>query len=199
MIVIVSFAFCPALRMLRGMAKRLFIALELSAGCRERLAAVAEPIPGVRWLAEEQLHLTLAFLGNIDAEPEQRLKDSLAELHVPSFNLRLCGVGMFRARRRATLWAGVQDGKEGLLALHGEIHRSLAEARIERIAASFHPHVTLARVKDAPVHKLRTFLKANRSRGFGMVGFTEFTLFTSVLNPAGAVHRVEERYALVSG
>lgn len=184
--------------MMRVMAKRLFIALEFPNDCRAKLAALAQPIPGVRWVAAEQLHLTLAFLGNVDAEPEQRLKDHLAELRVPPFSLRLYGVGIFRARRRTALWAGVEDDNEGLWELHSEIHRTLAEAGIGWVSDSFKPHITLARVKDAPVHKLRFFLKANRSRGLGMVGFTEFTLFSSVLNPAGAVHRVEQRYALVS-
>jgi 2'-5' RNA ligase len=180
------------------MAKRLFIALELPAGCRETLAAMAEPICGARWVAAGQLHLTLAFLGNVDAEHESLLRDNLAELRVPSFSLRLCGVEMFRARRRATIWAGVDDGREGLLALHADIHRALKAAHIKLKPARFHPHVTLARVKDPDSHKLRCFLQSNQSREFGMIELKDFTLFSSTLEPIGAIHHVVERYALVS-
>jgi len=180
------------------MAKRLFIALELHAGRREALAAVAETIPGVRWLAADQLHLTLAFLGNVDAELEQLLRDSLAELRVPEFSLRLCGVRIFRARRSAVIWAGVEDAQDGLMALHGEVLRAVAAAHIEIKRASFHPHITLARLKDAPAHKIRSFLKANQSREFGTVAIEGFTLFSSVLGPVAAVHHVEKRYALVT-
>ena len=181
------------------MGKRLFIALELPAGCREKMAGIAEPIPGARWVPAEQLHLTLAFLGNIDAESEQRLKDSLAQLRVSAFSLRLCGIGMSGLRQRAVLCVGVGEGREHLFSLHDEIQRALAAARIEGISASFHPHVTLARAKGAPVQQLRSFLKANRSREFGVVGCVHITLFSSVLNPAGAVHHVEERYAMIGG
>jgi 2'-5' RNA ligase len=135
----------------------------------------------------------------VDAEHELRLKESLAELRVTSFQLRLCGVGMFQGRRSAAIWAGVKDGNEGLLALHGEIHRTLNAALIELTSTSFHPHITLARLKGAPVHKLRSFVETNRSREFGIVEFKDFTLFSSVLGPAGAVHWVEERYALIGG
>ena len=55
------------------MGKRLFIAQALPAGCREAPAAVAEPISGVRWVAADQFHLTLAFPGNIGVESARRL------------------------------------------------------------------------------------------------------------------------------
>jgi len=180
------------------MAKRLFIALELPTDCRNALAAVATPIPGVRWLVADQLHLTLAFLGNVDAEAQQRLRDRLAELHVPAFSMRLIRVVMFRARRPTTIWAGVEEADDGLMALHGEILRAVKAAHIEMKPASFHPHITLARLKDVPTRKLRSFLEANHSRGFGTVAIEGFTLFSSVLGPDGAAHSVEERYALVA-
>ncbi len=179
------------------MIKRLFIALELPAGCREALAAVAEPIPGLRWVPADQLHLTMVFLGNVDVEAERRLRDRLAELQLPPFKLRLHGVGMFRGRQRAVIWAGVDDVHDVLTALHGEVHRALAAARIELNPSSFDPHITLARLKNVPSHKLRSFLEANRSRELGAVAIESFTLFSSVLGPAGAVHHVEERYAMV--
>ena len=180
------------------MPKRLFIALELPAGCREALAAVAEPIPGLRWLAADQLHLTLAFLGNVDAEPEQSLRDHLAELRAPAFSLRLSGLGMFRARRPTTIWAGVEDVHGGLRVLHGEVLRALAAAPIEMKPASFQPHITLARLKDVPARKLRSFLEVNQARDFGTVAIEGFTLFSSVPGPAGAAYGVEERYSLVT-
>jgi 2'-5' RNA ligase len=180
------------------MPKRLFIALELPVGCREALAALAEPIPGVRWVAADQLHVTLAFLGNMDAETEQQLRDNLAELGAPEFSLRLSGVGMFRARRPTTIWARVDDVHGGLRVLHGEVLRSLAAAHIETRPASFHPHITLARLKDVPARRLRSFLEASQSREFGTVAVEGFTLFSSVLRPAGAAYGVEERYSLVT-
>ena len=156
------------------------------------LAAVAKPIPGVRWVAADQLHLTLAFLGNVNAETEQRLRDGLAELHVPAFCLRLCGVEIYQVRHPAVIWAGVENADDSLMALHGEILRALAAANIEMKPASFHPHITLARLKDVTTRKLRPFLEANQSRGFGTVAIESFTLFSSALGPDGAAYALEE-------
>lgn len=96
------------------------------------------------------------------------------------------------------IWAGVEDVHDGLMALHREVHRALAAAHIEMPPVSFHPHITLARLKNVPAHKLQSFQEANRSREFGTVQFNHFTLFSSALGPIGAIHHVEERYALVS-
>ena len=84
------------------------------------------------------------------------------------------------------------------MALHGEVLRALAAARIEMKPASFHPHITLARLKGVPSRKLRSFLEANPSREFGTVAIEGFTLFSSVLGPNGAAYGVEERHALVT-
>ena len=180
------------------MAKRLFIALELPARCRESLAAVAEPVVGVRWLPEDQFHLTLAFLGTVDAETEEHLRDTLSDVRVPAFSLRLCGVRMFRGRRSAVIWAGVEDAHDDLMTLHGEVVRAVAAAHIKMKAAPFHPHISLARLKEVNTGEVETFLEANQRRHFGTVDIEGFTLFSSVLLPVGAVHQVEERYALVS-
>ena len=61
----------------------------------------------------------------------------------------MIGVGMFRARRPTTIWAGVEDADGGLMALHGEVLPALAAADIEVSPATFRPHITLARPKDA--------------------------------------------------
>jgi 2'-5' RNA ligase len=145
--VIVSFASHAALRMVRRMAKRLFIALELPAGCREALTAVASPMPSVRWVTAKQLHLTLAFLGNVDAESKQHLRDRLAELRVTSFSLRLHGVGVFGGRRPTIIWAGVRGGNEGLLTLHRQIHRALEAVPIT--VFNYHPSAGSLRLTKA--------------------------------------------------
>ena len=49
-------------------------------------------LTGLRWLPEEQLHLTLSFLGEVEASAEDRLRQTLAEVRVPPFFLPLRGV-----------------------------------------------------------------------------------------------------------
>src|SRR6478672_8223028 len=99
------------------MPKRLFIALELPENCRERLAGLRTSIRGVRWLAADQFHLTLAFLGDVEAEPESRLREELGQVRVPPFLLPIEGVGTFGGARPSVIWSGVSTGHPHLFAL----------------------------------------------------------------------------------
>jgi RNA 2',3'-cyclic 3'-phosphodiesterase len=126
------------------MAKRLFIALELPESCRESLVRLAAPIRGVRWLAADQLHLTLAFLGDVAGEAEELLKEKLAEVRVPPFLLPIEGVAAFGGPRPSVIWAGVGTGHPHLFALHKRVHDALFATHFDPELRSFHPHVTLA-------------------------------------------------------
>jgi len=178
------------------MAKRLFIALELPESCRERLAEIETPIRGVRWLAVEQLHLTLAFLGDVGAEPERLLLEKLAEVRVPPFLLPIRGVGTFGGRRPSVIWAGTGSGHPHLFALHKRVHDALLAAHFDPELRSFHPHVTLARLKNVSPQTLRPFLKKHESDEFALVEVTAFALVSSKPGPEGSVYTVEMRYEL---
>src|SRR5690606_17932464 len=123
--------------------KRLFVALELPENCRETLAALERPLRGGRWLPTEQLHLTLAFLGNVAAEQEDRLHTELAKVQVPPFFLPIEGTGTFGGKRPSVLWAGVGTGHPHLFALHKHVHDALFAAGLDPELRPFHPHITL--------------------------------------------------------
>lgn len=178
------------------MGKRLFIALELSENCRERLAGLRTSIRGVRWLAADQLHLTIAFLGDVDVEPELRLREQLEKVRVPPFLLPIEGVGTFGGFRPSVIWSGVSTGHPHLFALHKRIHDALFAAHFEPELRSFHPHVTLARLKGVSAPTLRPFLKKHEFDEFGLVEFTSFALVSSMPGPEGSTYSIEARYAL---
>jgi RNA 2',3'-cyclic 3'-phosphodiesterase len=76
-------------------------------------------IPNLRWVVEEQLHLTLSFLGDVDTLAEDRLREALDQVRVPPFFLPLCGVGVFNVRGQpSVVWAGVGKGHPHLFLLH---------------------------------------------------------------------------------
>ena len=182
------------------MPKRLFIiALELPESCRRRLAEIETPIRGVRWLAEEQLHLTLAFLGDVGAEAEPRLREKLAEVRVPPFLLPIRGVGVFGGSRPSVIWAGVGSGHPHLFALHKRVHDALFAAHFDPELRSFHPHVTLGRLRDVSVESLRPFLKKHESDEFALIEVTAFSLVSSKPGPEGSRYTEEMRYELKSG
>lgn len=89
-------------------SKRLFVGLELPASCKTTLLSLDPHLTGLRWVVEEQLHLTLSFLGNVDTLAEDRLREALTKVRVPPFLLPICGVGVFNVRGQpSVVWAGV--------------------------------------------------------------------------------------------
>ena len=173
-------------------AKRLFVGLELPLSCRTALVALDPHLTGLRWLPEEQLHLTLSFLGDVVAPAEDRLRDALREVRVPPFFLPLRGVGVFDARGRpSVVWAGVGKGHPHLFALHRHIQDAILHAGLEPDLKPFHPHVTIGRAKGISQQALQPFIRSHAETEFGLVKVTGFALYSSVLTAAGAIHHVE--------
>lgn len=173
------------------MAKRMFVALELPERSRQTLAALAEPLRGARWVPAAQLHLTLAFLGEVDAKLEDPLRERLATVRVPPFWLPLRGLGTFGGTAPSVIWAGVGSGHPHLFALHKHIHDALFAAGLNPDLRSFHPHVTLARLRNVPATALRPFLRHHADEDFGLIHVSGFTLFTSNPGPNGSVYHPE--------
>ena len=121
---------------------RLFIAIRLSEEMKEALVDAQNAMydRGVRgsFSPEENLHLTLAFIGEYpEAEP---VLDALSDLRFRPFALTLDGVGCFGD----LWWAGVGESA-ALKAVARRVRRALAEAGIPFDRKRFAPHVTLLR------------------------------------------------------
>jgi RNA 2',3'-cyclic 3'-phosphodiesterase len=173
-------------------AKRLFVSLELPLSCKRALIALDPHLTGLRWLPEEQLHLTLSFLGDVAAPAEDPLHEALRGVRVPPFFLPLRGVGVFSARGRpSVVWAGVGKGHPHLFALHRHIQDAILHAGLEPDLKPFHPHVTIGRAKGISQQALQPFIRSHAETEFGLVKVTGFALYSSVLTAAGPTHRVE--------
>jgi 2'-5' RNA ligase len=180
-----------------SLRKRLFIGLELPSSCKASMAEIDPGLRGLRWLAPEQVHLTLSFLGNVDAAAEVRLIEELRGVHVPNFFLPLRGIGAFNARGRpSVVWVGVGRGHPHLFALHQHIQSAVLRSGFEPDLKSFHPHVTIARARDVSAQGLQPFLRKHREADFGLFEVTEFLLYSSILHTEGAAHCVEFRFPL---
>lgn len=175
-------------------SKRLFVGLELPASCKTTLLSLDPHLTGLRWVVQEQLHLTLSFLGNVDTLVDDRLREALNEVLVPSFFLPICGVGVFNVRGQpSVVWAGVGKGHPHLFALHRRIQDAALHAGLEPDLKPFHPHVTIGRAKGISHQAIQPFLRQYAGADFGMFEVRGFALYSSVLSPAGAIHHLEMR------
>jgi RNA 2',3'-cyclic 3'-phosphodiesterase len=175
-------------------SKRLFVGLGLPASCKTELLSLDPHLKGLRWVSEEQLHLTLSFLGNVDTLAEDRLREALPEVRVRPFFLPLGGVGAFNVRGNpSVVWVGVGKGHPHLFALHQHIQDAVLHAGLEPDLKPFHPHVTVGRAKGVSRQALQPFLRAHAETDFGLFEVTGFELYSSVLTPEGSVYHVEMR------
>jgi 2'-5' RNA ligase len=172
--------------------KRLFVSLDLPSSVAQSLAALNPHLPGVRWLTAEQLHLTLAFLGNVAAEAEERLRSELLGIRFARFFLPLTGIGTFPAKGRPKIvWLGIGHGHPHLFQLHKRVTDAALAARIEPDLRPWHPHFTLARCQDVSEQLVRPFLRAQESFEAGIIPIDRLQLKSSQLLPAGSIHTTE--------
>lgn len=131
------------------MPVRLFIALRPPADVREQLLDLMEGVPGARWQDDEQLHLTLRFIGEVDESVGEDVAAALGQVHAPAPTLRLSGTGAFnKGSRSGALWAGVTP-HDALHALHRKVDHACVRAGLRPERRAFLPHVTLARLSGA--------------------------------------------------
>lgn len=174
---------------------RLFVALRPPLAVRQRLASVMHGVEGARWQDDDQLHITLRFIGEVDRHQAQDVAAILSHVHAPPVELRLEGVGTFERRGRIdTLWAGVTPA-QALHPLHKKIDRACQSVGLEPERRAYFPHLTLARMSH-PSGPIEPFLA--REAGLGSSPFTleNFALYESHLGRSGATYHLVERYPL---
>jgi RNA 2',3'-cyclic 3'-phosphodiesterase len=174
---------------------RLFVAINLPRAIRERLLAAMGGISGARWQSDDQLHLTLRFIGEVDRHLAGDVHAALGAVHQPRFELALAGIGAFERRGRPNaVWAGVAP-HDPLKALHKKVDQAVLRAGIPPDRRAYLPHITLARLNRSagPVDDLIGTTGGLSSPPFHV---DNFCLFESRLTPEGANYAILERYPL---
>jgi len=175
---------------------RLFIGLQLPQAVRDRLSGLVYPLPRVRWVARDNLHLTLRFIGEVDGAAAADIDEALARIAAPSFELTIAGVGEFNSRGRVrTLWAGVERSEPQRI-LYAKIKRALQRAGQSPERRRFSPHVTLARLRDVKLAEVAPFIAAHANLNLKPIRVVRFVMFSSTLGHAGPVYTVEREYPL---
>lgn len=166
---------------------RVFVGLALPHDVREHLAALQSGLKDARWVAAENLHLTLRFIGDVDEDVIEDICAALDNVTADPFEIALNGLGAF-GHPPHSVWAGVEDTPKGALSsFQAGLENVLVRSGLEPEGRKYTPHVTLARFRKTADHsRLGTYIEAHgalRTPAFPVSGFT---LFQSHLSHQGA-------------
>ena len=182
---------------------RTFIAINISDDVRAAIAefqgTLREHKADVKWVRPDSIHITLKFLGDVEATRIKEIARSVQEAVKPAepFTVSVQGVGTFpNDRRPRVLWVGVRTGADILSDVAVRIDVALSDLGFEKEKRRYSAHLTLGRVRSTK--GIEAVVRAMRALGFETKPFdvVEIDVMQSVLQRTGAVYSVLERIKL---
>jgi RNA 2',3'-cyclic 3'-phosphodiesterase len=183
---------------------RTFIAIDLDESIKKELDALINELrtlpTNIRWTHSKGMHLTLKFLGETKEVQRPAVMELLENITAfsESFILNFRGTGWFPPGNRSPriIWAGCQEN-ENILSLQQTIENNLEKLRFQREKRTYHPHLTLGRVRSSKnIHKIVDELIRQKDKDFGSMKVTKITFFQSKLKPTGAEYQVLSEHKL---
>jgi RNA 2',3'-cyclic 3'-phosphodiesterase len=173
---------------------RLFVAIDPPECIRDAISALNSAIAGARWMEDDQIHLTLKFIGEVDNPTENQIIHALKKLYIPPFTIILKGIGLFPPRKiPRILWIGVEENPI-LMRMQAQIERVLASINIEPDPRKFHPHITIARLNNAHQERIGQFIAENNLFCSEPFEVSEFYLYRSYLGKTGSTYVKEATF-----
>lgn len=180
---------------------RLFIALVPPSAIAERLRFIMHGLAGARWQHEEQLHLTLQFLGEGDRHQLGQLRGGLARENWRLPPVRLSGIGHFEQKGAINaLWAGVMP-EAPIAAMHRACRQLAGQAGFVLETRNFVPHITIARFSRTtarhiaqPSGPLDDYLAEYADLASPDFHFDRLVLFESHIGDGGSSYRALESF-----
>jgi 2'-5' RNA ligase len=172
--------------------KRLFVSLDLPETAAAALVRLNPGLPGLRWARAKQIHLTLAFLGNVGPDQETRMLANLGAIEFTAFFLPLTGLGTFPVQGKPrVVWLGIGRGHPHLFQLHKRVSDAALGAGIEPDLRPWRPHFTLGRGQNVGRQSLLPFLREHRDYDGGLIRIEAFHLKSSRPAFDGSIYTTE--------
>jgi len=176
---------------------RLFTALEIPRDVALSLSLLRGGLPGARWADVENYHLTLRFIGDVDAPTADEVANALDRVRRPEFTLSLTGVGAFGSKKPHSIYAGVAASPD-LMALQAEIERICQRLGLPADPRRFTPHVTIARLRQPRPDDVARYLAGRGNFRTAPFRIGRFVLMSSRESIGGGPYIVEEEYPLTA-
>jgi RNA 2',3'-cyclic 3'-phosphodiesterase len=174
---------------------RLFTGLELPSAVVGQLALFRGGIVGARWLEPEDYHITLRFIGDIDARAARDIDETLGDIRRPKTPVRFEGLSWFGGDKPRAIVAKVKP-EPALMDLQAEQERRLRSIGVEPETRKYTPHVTLARLRGAGQAAIANYLAMRGAMVADSFKAERFALYSAREGSGGGPYVVEAAYPL---
>jgi 2'-5' RNA ligase len=174
---------------------RLFTGLELPAAVVRQLALMRGGVVGARWLEPEDYHITLRFIGDIDAGAARDIDETLSDIRQPEAPIRFEGLSWFGGDKPRAIVAKVKP-EPALMDLQAEQERRLRRIGVEPETRKYTPHVTLARLRGAGQAAIASYLATRGALVADAFTPERFVLYSAREGSGGGPYVVEAGYPL---
>ena len=174
---------------------RLFTALELPDAVVAELVLMRGSVAGARWLEPEDYHVTLRFIGDIDARAARDVAETLGEIRRPKIPVRFEGLSWFGGVKPRSLIARVK-AQPALMDLQAEHERRLRRIGLEPETRKYTPHVTLARLRSVDQRAVADYLATRGALMEEPFLAERFVLYSAREGSGGGPYVVEAAYPL---
>jgi len=172
---------------------RLFTAIEIPQFPKviELMDAVKRSGADVKLVETHNIHITLVFIGEIQENRLELVKEATSKLSFNSFKVKLKGTGAFpNLSRPRVVWVGIEDGLQELRAIRGTLLKELLGRGVKPDdEKEFSPHLTIGRVKGpSNLLNLINVINEYQNIDFGEFIANKVTLFKSTLTSKGPIY-----------
>jgi len=174
---------------------RLFSGLELPEAVVGQLALMRGGVVGARWLEPEDYHVTLRFIGDIDARTARDIDETLSDIRRPKALVSFEGLSWFGGDKPRAIVAKVK-AEPALMDLQAEQERRLRRIGIEPETRKYRPHVTLARLRGASQTAVASYLAMRGALIANSFNAERFVLYSAREGSGGGPYVVEAAYPL---
>jgi RNA 2',3'-cyclic 3'-phosphodiesterase len=174
---------------------RLFTGLELPDAVAGQLALERGGIPGARWMEPEDYHITLRFIGDIDARTARDVDETLSEIRRPKALVRFEQLSWFGGDKPRAIVAKVKP-EPALMELQAEQERLLRRVGLAPETRKYTPHVTLARLRGVRQAAVASYLTSRGALLADSFTAERFALYSAREGSGGGPYVVEAAYPL---
>lgn len=169
------------------------LVIPLPSSVRLKLTSLCYGLPKVRWIEEENFHLTLRYLGVLSDHSLMDIQNHLKNLFFLQFPLILKGTGHFHSKgQRGSIWLGVADNPQ-LSSLKKEVNHVLKGIRLPS-EEQFHPHITLGHYAHLSPQKLGDYLFNLNDYQSDSIEIKSCQLVRLLQTPRRTIYEIVEEY-----